>query len=253
MDPFVSWLLGRAGLQGSAYRPEAMKRRLPSCLRKLRVTSPHAARALLQSQPERIRSALSTVLVGVTEFFRDARVFDALREQILPPWLAGRPRVRVLGAGVATGQELYSIAMLLAEAGALNRSTLLGIDCRADAIETARAGWFSERELRGVEVRWLDKYFVRSSSGWLVRPELRKRMEWRTGDLFSFDDGAHWDLVLYRNVAIYFEAEHALQAWERLCGWLAPGGLLVTGKAERPPGWLPLARVATSVYRKTGE
>jgi chemotaxis protein methyltransferase CheR len=251
-DPFLAWLLQRAGLRAAAYRPNAMQRRLASCLRQVRASSPDSARAFLERAPELIPGALNALLVGVTEFFRDTPVFESLRVEFLPQLLTSRRQLRVYSAGAASGQELYSVAMLLAEAGALERCELFGMDCRPDAIEAARAGWFDERDVRGLDRRCLEKYFDRQNAGWLARPELRANIRWQTGDLFSFEDGP-WDLILYRNVAIYFEADHASQAWERLCRQLAPGGLLVTGKAERPPYWLPLVRVSTSIYRKSQE
>jgi len=250
LDPLMTWMLERAGLKPAAYRPAAMQRRVPACLRQLRVTSPQSARQLLERNPEMLPFALSTVLIGVSEFFRDRTVFDYLESRVLPELMRTRYGLRVCSAGASGGQELYSVAMLLAEAGLLEHSELIGVDCRADAIERAGAGLFGADDMDGVESGRRDRFFHPAGARWAVRPELKKRIRWETCDLLSFEAGGACDLILFRNVAIYFKADHGMAVWTRLCAQLTPGGFIMTGKAETPPSSLPLTRVAPSIYRK---
>jgi Methylase of chemotaxis methyl-accepting proteins len=246
-DPFLVWLLGRFGLDASAYRAAALARRLPSCLRQLRVATACEAKAALELRPELFGKALNSVLIGVTEFFRDRPVFDYLRKDLLPELLSSRHGLRVLSAGCSDGQELYSIAMLLEELGALEESELLGMDCRADAIDRARAGIFHAREAAGLDA--FPSPPVRSG----ITQALRDRCRWQVGDLLSDIPGGGWDIILCRNVAIYLNEPHAVLLWERLTSALGPDGALVVGKAEKLPPSLPLVRVAANVYRRTGE
>ncbi len=248
--PFIEWILRRAGLRPAAYRSAAMQRRVPACLRQLRVTSVDAARDVLERQPELLSFVLNTALIGVSEFFRDRSVFDFLEETVLPELLKTRTGLRVCGAGVSGGQEIYSMAILLAEAGVLEQSTLLGVDCRIDAISGAREGLFDSSDMAGVKPGRRDCFFRRGEGQWAVSPVLKNRIQWWVQDLLTLDTGGLCDLILFRNVAIYFNDWHSAEAWTRLCGQLAPGGFLVTGKAERPPASLPLTRVASSIYRK---
>jgi chemotaxis protein methyltransferase CheR len=250
IDPFLSWLLARAGLNARAYRASALQRRLPACLRKLRVSCGNAARTLLEEKPQLIPAAVSTLLIGVTDFFRDQPVFDHLAKLVLPELLQSRDGLRVCSAGVSDGRELYSMAMLLAETGALDKSHLLGVDCRADAIAEARGGGFGDEEVAEIPIHRRERHFRRENSRWIVASELRAKVQWQVGDLFALEDGRWWDVILFRNVAIYFEEAHGAMAWEKLCSQLVAGGFLITGKAEKPPKSLPLRRVAASVYRK---
>lgn len=249
-DPLLEWVLRRAGLNPCVYRARTLERRLAACRRQLGTSRVAVAQALVDHDPKLIAAALNSLLIGVTEFFRDQRVFDALRHAVLPELLRTRLGVRVYAPGVSAGHELYSVAMLLAECGALARSELTGLDCRPDAIAWARAGIFPEDAMGGVPPAWRMRYFFPMWGGWQVRAELSEAMRFEVGDLFRYNDIALWDLILFRNVAIYFESPHAARAWELLCGQLAPGGFLVTGKAEKPPPHLPLERVAHSIYRK---
>lgn len=249
-DPLISWVLERAGLQPGAYRAAAMQRRLSACLRQLKVPSTESARELLARKPDLVPVVLNTALIGVSEFFRDRPVFDYLKERVLPELLETKESLRVCSAGVSGGQELYSVAMLLAEAGMLANSRLLGLDCRASAIARAREGVFREDDMAGVETPRRERFFRQESGRWAVLPVLKDRIEWKVENLLTFEAGEPCDLVLFRNVAIYFTEAHSHSVWTRLCGQLADGGFLVTGKAERPPASLPLVRVAPSIYRK---
>jgi len=252
MDSLMAWMLERAGLRASGYRSAAMKRRLPACLRQLRAASPQAAREILERKPELLTSTLNTVLIGVTGFFRDQAVFDCLAARVLPELGCEQAEVRVCSVGVSGGHELYSVAMLLAEAGMLERSRLLGVDCRSDAIRQAKAGVFFETELGGVSPERRARFFSTGpGEAREIAPVIENRIQWRTADVMNLEMDACHDLILFCNVAIYFNEPQAAEAWTRLCGRLQPGGFIVTGKAEKPPSCLPLERIALSIYRRT--
>lgn len=250
LDPLIVWLLGQAGLKSAAYRPTAMQRRVPACLRQLRVTTEDSARELLERRPELLPMVLNTVLIGVSEFFRDQPVFECLEKTVVPMLARLDRPLRVCSAGVSGGHEIYSVAILLAEAGVLADSLLIGVDCRADAIRRAREGVYGAEDMSGITAARRDRFFQTTAAHWAVRPELKERIEWRVEDLITFDAGEVCDLILFRNVAIYFNEPHSSDVWMRLCDQLAPGGYIVTGKAERPPLALPLVRVAPCIYRK---
>lgn len=252
-DPLLAWLLRQAGLNARAYRPRALERRLAACLRQLGVPTRAAAREKLTAQPELVDAVLNSVLIGVTDFFRDRAVWDEFAREWLPELLRSRRALRVYAAGASTGEELYSMAMLLAEAGALFSSDLCGVDCRPDAIATARAGVFGEAAMARVPTEWRERYFEPTWGGHRARNTLRSVLRWQVGDLFAFEELATWDVILFRNVAIYLEEAHAVRAWEYLCDQLSPGGVLMTGKAEKPPHYLPLRRVGPALYQRLCE
>ena len=102
-------------------------------------------------------SAVSSLLIGVTEFFREPAVFDFLRTQVLPVLAGGNRRLRIWSAACSSGAELYSMAILLSETGLLERSYLLGTDCRGDAIERARLGLYDATALKLVQAATRDK------------------------------------------------------------------------------------------------
>lgn len=247
--PLFTWLFGKCGLDIRAYRSPALDRRLPACLRLLRVPTAESARALLESRPELKPAALGAILIGVSDFFRDPVVFGGIEHLVLPRLFAEKRRVRVCSIGCSSGQELLSVAMLAAEAGALERTSLLGLDRRPEAIERAARGVYSQNEVARLPPERLAGFFEREGESWKVRPGLASACHWRTADLFQLRAEEPWDLVLCRNILIYVRHERAVAVWENLHASLAPGGFLITGKAEKAPAGLPLSRVAPSIYR----
>ena len=248
----VRELFDRAGLDARAYRRETLRRRLPACLRLLRAADAAEARQRVQQQPRLAAAAVATMVIGVTSFFRDAAVFDHLTYAVLPalPRAAGHPRVWSIGC--SDGDELYSVAILLAEIGLLGGAFLLGTDCRSDAVARAREGRYGPRDVRDVPPAWLARYFVREDEkeAWRVADSLRRTVQWRTGDVTRLQEPGTWDLILCRNIAMYLRPEVAGRLWERLEMALRPGGFLVLGKAERPLGCQRLANFAPCIYRR---
>ncbi|HYG22514.1 MAG TPA: CheR family methyltransferase [Verrucomicrobiae bacterium] len=249
-EPFAVWLLQQAGLDPAAYRAIAVQRRVAACFRLLRVDSGKAARELLERQPHLVPRTLNVLLIGVTEFFRDRAVFEHLRRVSIPELLAGRGRLRVYSAGVSDGQELCSMAMLLAEAGALAGSYLLGADCRPEAIHRARSGCYSAGAVSTLELDWRERWFEREGGMFVLRPEISRHLHWSVENVLTYRSINEWDVILFRNVAIYLEPAQSVLIWETIVSRLSVGGLLVTGKAERPPGQLPMTRIAPCIFRK---
>lgn len=251
-EAFFEGLMGRAELPVAAYRRRALARRLPACLRMLRVTDVAEATRAIAAQPEATKRLLNVVLLGVTDFFRDRPVFEQLQRGVLPELWARHGRLRVWSAACSNGAELYSVAMLLARAGRLADCELLGTDCRADAIEEARRGVFRGEELARMEQEWREVFFEITGEIGTIDPLLRQATRWKVGNLFGAMERGPWHLILWRNMAIYLENERAEEIWTRLFDQLAPGGFLVAGKADHPPKWLRLTRVAPCIYRKRG-
>lgn len=163
-----------------------------------------------------------------TSWFRDAAAFDALRAIVLS---RGRP-LAVWSAGCAGGQEIYSVAMVLAEANVLAGSRLLATDISANALRRAReARYLAFQMARGLSNRRRETYFHRSGNQWTLNAGIREAVEFRQHDV---RDGLaeRFDLILCRHVLIYFGTDTQRLVLERLARSLRPGGYLALGNAE---------------------
>jgi chemotaxis methyl-accepting protein methylase len=246
---FPAMVLERAGLDPRCYREVPLMRRTAACVRALRAPSVGAAADRLAADPSLTAPALNSLLVGASAFFRDAPVFAAMAKVITSGFVARGRALRVASVGCSSGAELYSVAILLAEAGLLADAELLGIDCRDDAVTAARAGIFSAATLADVDERLRGHYFIASDNGWRVGQVLRDHTQWRALDATrTFPEGP-WDIVLCRNLLIYLQPQVGAAMLTRMTAQLAPRGLVVVGKAERPPAALPLRSLARCIYQ----
>lgn len=258
------------GLRDGRYRDTILHRRRAACLRALRVPQLEQGLDLVRRKPDLAQRALGALMIGVTSFYRDPQVFDAL-----PPLLDTlghrRGRLHALSAGCSDGAELYSLAMLLDQAGLLARSQMWGIDCRPEAIETARAGVYLRPSASSLPEVLRRQYLAPLPNGALdiagrnapaervvVSGRLREACHWAVADVFRLGRAPPAlppaDLILCRNLAIYLTPEAATELWNLLCARLRPGGLLVVGRAERPTPSAAgsLSRVGPCLYRKAG-
>ncbi len=197
-------------------------------------------------------------------FFRDDKPFDHLRDKALPALHEARRdrrRLRIWCAAASTGQEPYSIAMLLREAGLTFAGwdiEIVATDISREALGRAEEGVYSQFEVqRGLPVQFLVKYFEREDTKWRVKPELRNMVRFRHLNLLDpFAGLGAFDVVFCRNVLIYFDAETKAQVLDRMARAVAGDGYLYLGGAETAFGItdsfhsLPEHR---GVYRPTGD
>jgi chemotaxis protein methyltransferase CheR len=247
---FFQWLLGRAGLESDRYRETSLVRRLPACLRRLRVKNISEAYELILRRPELLPEVIDVVLLGVTEFCRDGAVFASLRDKILPSILQRTPRPRIWSAACSGGHELYSVAFMLADSSCLADCELLGTDCRASAIQHAISGCYSPESLATVDRAWGQLHFENESGTFRVRRSIRESLRWKTADLLAGVEPGPWHLTLCRNMAIYLRQDAAANLWRHILSEMAPDGYLVVGKADHPPRGLPIERIDACIYRR---
>lgn len=250
LDGFFSALLGRVAVNAGHYRASALVRRTGACLRTLGAATVEQGLEELRDRPELTDAALNSVLLGVTDFFRDRAVFERLRFSILPELMRRQARLRIWSAACSQGHELYSVAMLLAEEGRLEQAELLGTDCRSDAIRQAQGGAFCAQVVAKLPAHWRRNFFSEGAVTSRIDPTLQRNIRWKSADLFSVIEPGPWHVILWRNMAIYLEPPAAEQIFNGLCRELAPGGYLVTGKADHLPPGLGLTRVGTCLYQK---
>ena len=184
------------------------------------------------------RHVVEAMTTNETYFFREPGHYDAIRTKLLPRLRKERPsagRLRFWSAAASTGQEAYSLAMLLREEGLGEGETqILGTDLSTQVLERARSGRYQQIEVnRGLPASLLVKYFSRLGVDWQLNGEVRRMVQFESADLRqSMRLRGPFDLVFCRNVMIYFDAETKKKILRELHGTLARGGWLLLGGAE---------------------
>lgn len=190
-----------------------------------------------RSLQDEVVEALTT---NETLFFRDTKPFDHLRMHALPRLHGSRPAgmpLRIWSAAASTGQEAYSLAMLVSELGpALHGRTIqiLGTDIAKAPLARAREGSYSQFEVqRGLPARMLIKYFTKEGDGWRLIKPIRDMAEFREWNLLHEPSSlGRFDVVFCRNVLIYFDPPTKARVLDLIASRLSPGGVLYLGGAE---------------------
>ena len=186
------------------------------------------------------RDVVEAMTTNESFFFRDDKPFQHFRAQALARVVAARgPGVplRIWSAAASSGQEAYSLAMILSESRALlgdRRVEILGTDLARDQLARAREGVYTQFEVqRGLPVQMLMRHFRREDAGWRISDALRAMVQWKEwnllGDLRSL---GRFDIVFCRNVLIYFDQPTKTRALEAIAGQMSPDGMLYLGGAE---------------------
>ena len=190
--------------------------------------------------PQLADTVVEAMTINETSFFRDAHVFSALRETILPALIARPGRIRIWSAAASTGQEPYSLAMLLREhyADQAGRFDILATDIASSALARAEAGRYTQLEVnRGLPAPLLLKYFRRTGRDWQLTDDVRGMVRFRRHNLVGRRPlGEAFDLVLLRNVLIYFDESARREVLDRIRGVLRVGGWLMLGATETTTG-----------------
>ncbi|MBK1661594.1 CheR family methyltransferase [Paracraurococcus ruber] len=239
---FIAGLVkGRSGLVLTADQGYMLETRLGPLLKKEGLASIDAL-ALKLKDPratalaEAVTEALTT---NESSFFRDGKPFDHLRK-VLPELAAARPAgatLRIWSAACSTGQEAYTIAMILSELAPQlggRKAEILGTDISQEVLTRAREGVFTQFEVqRGLPARLLVKHFRQEEGRWRVAPDLRAMAKFERFNLLSdLRSLGRFDVIFCRNVLIYFDAPTKSRVLEALSAQLAPDGVLYLGGAE---------------------
>lgn len=252
-DRLKARLEQKLGLDLDAYKQAQMRRRITTHITRLNKDFDEFT-AELGNDPEELAKLRDMITINVTEFFRDEAQWTQLRSKVLPEVVeAARGAPSIWSAGCSTGQEPYSLAMLLDEAGALSRSTILGTDFDIEVLAKARKGGpYSAEEMKGVPAAQLSAHFEEGDAGFTASAALKQRLKFRELNLLKDRFGSGYDLVVCRNVMIYFTGEVKSALVGRFLDSLKPGGVLFIGATEALLGddLSNLDRLGGNFYRK---
>lgn len=255
-------LLARTGQQLTESRRWRIATALSGIFRERGISNVDQLVCLLADPAEKklAQEVVEALLNNETYFFRDRAMFDQLSEVVLPQLAktrAGSKRLTIWSAGCSTGQEALTLAMLFAEQAQRWqdwRIEIVGTDISARAIATARSGLYTQFEIqRGLGVAQMLTWFDETPKGWRPRPELRKPLRFEQRNILDpAPANGDFDLILCRNVLLYFDRQTRTRAFGRLAEGLAPEGWLMLGAGETVVGQtdvLAPAGVCTGLYR----
>ncbi|MFN8639429.1 MAG: protein-glutamate O-methyltransferase CheR [Dehalococcoidia bacterium] len=216
-----------------AYKQRQMRRRLDTWVEQHAAgDEPRFVRSL-GVHSELLKDLRDTLTINVTEFFRDQAQWTDLEKKVLPELMAASPRLKIWSAGCSSGDEPYSVAMLLDEAGRGANSSLLATDLDPGSLTRAKAGGpYVADAVKNMTPERLAKYFTVEGNRYQVNEALRRRVEFKPLNLLKDRFGSGYDLILCRNVTIYFDGPVKAALTRRFYEALRPGGVLFIGATE---------------------
>jgi two-component system CheB/CheR fusion protein len=241
-DPQLESLLGflkeNRGFDFTGYKRSTLERRIEKRMQEVGIETHSEYTDYLEVHPEEFEALFNTILINVT-FFRDAETWDSLRDQLLPELLERRADsggFRVWCAGCASGEEAYTVAMLLAELVGEDRARewvkIYATDADDDALDEARAASYTAKQVAAVPDALREKYFEAREDRFQVRPDLRRTVIFGRNDLVQDAPISRVDLLLCRNTLMYFNADAQADILRRFHFALRDDGVLVLGRSE---------------------
>jgi chemotaxis protein methyltransferase CheR len=237
------------------YKEAQMKRRLTTLRLKRGFNTFAAFFDAMMKDKTLFYEFLDRMTINVSEFWRNPNRWEVVEKRFIPEMLRKNRKLKVWSAACSTGEEPYTLAMILTEQGALSSAYLQATDIDDGAIEKAKKGLYLDRSLRDVPETYIKKYFHQEQAAtYQVSSDLTKAVKFQKQNLLvdTFDIG--FDLIVCRNVIIYFteEAKHIL--YQKFSKALKPGGLLFVGSTEQifSPGQYDFEPADTFFYRKIG-
>jgi chemotaxis protein methyltransferase CheR len=240
-DMIRATLKSAKGFNLDIYKDKCIRRRIAIRIRATHCRTAEEYGDLLRQNPVESDLLLKVLTIHVSHFFRNPSTFEKMRTEIIPYLLNERETKEGNGltfwsVGCASGEEPYSIALILKEffprEAIKERIAILATDVDANILEVARSGMYGEERLAEVPESMKERWFRREEGRYYLSPEIKEMADFRKRDLFDRESFPESDLILCRNVLIYFEREQQEKILNGFADVLRSGGILILGKSE---------------------
>jgi chemotaxis protein methyltransferase CheR len=249
---FKNQIKMKTGIDLSLYKEAQMKRRLTSLYEKKGFSSFQMFFKELNHNQELFNEFLDRTTINVSEFYRNFKRWEVLQTKILPKILQSNKRPKIWSAACSTGEEPYTLAMILASLLPHNDIQILASDIDENAIIRAKLGQYHERSLNEVPKIIKEKFFKRNGDFYQVSDEIKKTVTFKKQNLLADPFGGPYDLIVCRNVLIYFTEEAKDQLYQKFSKALRKDGIFFVGSTEQifNPSVYQLESEDTFFYRK---
>jgi len=229
---FKQKLYTKSAIDLNQYKPAQMQRRITNFMNRHKADTYIAFFQIIDTNAALYKEFIDFLTINVTEFFRTPEKFVELEEKVLPELLAASPSLTIWSAGCSTGAEPYSLAMILQEKAPNGRHRILASDLDVEMLAKAKKGVYAASDLKNMPQARLNKYFTLDGSNYILQDNIKQRVEFKRHNLLldKFETG--FDLILCRNVVIYFTEEAKDALYRRFLTSLKPGGIFFVGGTE---------------------
>lgn len=233
-EEFIIGLNKISNINLQHYKRPQMERRINSFMHQQGVSKYKQFLELLQANKDVYNKFIEHLTINVSEFFRNPTHWQSLEKEIIPELIKERGGpIKIWSAGCSTGEEAYSLAMLVKENRINIKNHVLATDLDRGVLAKAMKGQYTEKEIEGVPPAWRKKYFAVSDQVYTVTDEIRKLVKFERQDLLKDTFDKDFDLILCRNVVIYFTEETKKLLYTKFVNALRPKGVIFVGSTEQ--------------------
>ena len=237
----------------SSYKERQMKRRIDSLITRHSIATYTDYVEKLRTNKEMFDEFVTFLTINVSEFYRNPDQWTLLEKEILPQILAKNKKPRIWSAACSTGDEPYSLAMLLAKYIPLRDIHIIATDIDKQILEKAKAGLYNVKSLKALPTEFIDKYFIKiNDTSYKIKDEIKNCVEFKQHNLLKDEYPSQCDLIVCRNVVIYFTEEAKEAIYRKFSNALIPGGVLFVGSTEQiiQPASVGFESIRAFFYRK---
>lgn len=232
-EQFKAKILKKTSLNLSLYKERQMKRRIESLMSRNSIHSYDEYFNRLNADKELFNEFVNFLTINVSEFYRNINQWDVLKNQVFPELLKNNDSLKVWSAACSTGEEPYSLAMTLSAYLPLNKIKIFACDFDEEAMAKAKNGVYSEKAVKNVPKDYLKKYFTPVGSNYQVSDDIKRCVEFKKMNLLLDKYPTGYDLIVCRNVMIYFTEEAKDEMYHKFFASLRPGGYFFVGSTEQ--------------------
>jgi len=240
------------GINLSAYKPEQLNRRINSLMTRVGIKTLDEYSKVIKNNAEQKQKFLDFITINVTEFFRNPELFVDLEKQISKELLPNNPNLKIWSAACSIGCEPYTIGMILNKLAPNGRHNIIATDIDDTILARAKAGEYTQNEMKGVNNSDLSKYFAIRDDKYYIESKIKNMVTFKKHDLIldRYDSG--FDLIICRNVVIYFNNDIKQEIYKRFSNSLKKGGLLFVGATESIYNYRDYGfeKASTFIYKK---
>lgn len=251
-EQFIIQIKRKTGIDLSLYKEAQMKRRLTSLYAKRGFSSFQEYFLEVNRNQELLNELLDRITINVSEFFRNFKRWEILEQKILPKIIKANKYPKIWSAACSTGEEPYTIAMILSNYVPLQEIQITATDIDENALIRANQGQYHERSLNEVPEDVKKKYFKKNGEHYQVIDEIKNRVTFKKHNLLTDSFGGGYDLIVCRNVLIYFTEEAKDHLYHKFSGALKKDGIFFVGSTEQifKPNQYGFETEDTFFYRK---
>ncbi|WP_125152116.1 CheR family methyltransferase [Clostridium rectalis] len=252
LEYFKQWVYKEFRINLYAYKPNQLHRRILSLMSRVGVKSVDEYINLLKRDDGQRQKFLDFITINVSEFFRNPEIFEDLRNKIKIELLSKNRNLKIWSAACSIGAEPYSIAMILDEIAPMGKHTIIATDIDNTILEKAKKGIYNISEIKNVKKTQIDKYFEKQGEQYVLDKKIKDMVTFKKHDLILDRYDIGFDLIICRNVVIYFNQDVKDEIYKKFGASLKKDGLLFVGATESIYNYKEFGfdKSSTFIYRK---